>query len=259
MNRDWSDRKPYTYLIGWSILNKWYYGVRYAKGCRPDDLWRTYFTSSEIVKNFQRKYGHPDVIQVRKVFDNPKSAKKWEHKVMVRFDMAGDKRFLNVRNVTGDIEIISGPNKGSFKKGQKSLWKGLNWKSILSEEEYNKRFYNRYVPTEKQNQENRERSKRLYEERTELRNLHRELHKMQFDDPIKKERHRIAQVRTQQGFVWITNGVDTKRIKIVDMNKYPDYYKGRTHNQEVLDAAKVKRSETRKRNKQQKENYGLRT
>lgn len=28
------DNQPYTYLIGWSKLNKWYYGVRYSKKCK---------------------------------------------------------------------------------------------------------------------------------------------------------------------------------------------------------------------------------
>ena len=39
------DRTPYTYLIGWSNLNKFYYGVRYGKGCHPSDLWVKYFGS----------------------------------------------------------------------------------------------------------------------------------------------------------------------------------------------------------------------
>ena len=40
------DRTPYTYLIGWSKLDKWYYGCRYGINCHPDDFWKTYFTSS---------------------------------------------------------------------------------------------------------------------------------------------------------------------------------------------------------------------
>lgn len=43
---------PFTYLIGWSKYDKWYYGVRFAKGCNPDDLWNTYFTSSGILHEF---------------------------------------------------------------------------------------------------------------------------------------------------------------------------------------------------------------
>lgn len=37
---------PYTYLIGWSKHNIWYYGKRTAKNCHPNDFWVTYFTSS---------------------------------------------------------------------------------------------------------------------------------------------------------------------------------------------------------------------
>ena len=32
---------PYTYLIGWKDQEKYYYGVRFAKGCEPKDLWVT--------------------------------------------------------------------------------------------------------------------------------------------------------------------------------------------------------------------------
>jgi hypothetical protein len=83
---------PYTYLIGWSAHNKWYYGVRYSKssnclyetGCHPNDLWVTYFTSSVEVKRFIEMKGQPDVIEVRKTFDDAKSAQDWEDKVLKR-------------------------------------------------------------------------------------------------------------------------------------------------------------------------------
>jgi len=28
---------PYTYLIGWPEHNRYYYGVRYANGCSPEE------------------------------------------------------------------------------------------------------------------------------------------------------------------------------------------------------------------------------
>jgi len=65
---------PYTYLIGWSTLNKWYYGVRYSKRCNPNDLWVKYFTSSKLVKQFRNKFGEPDVVEVRKIFNNSEDA-----------------------------------------------------------------------------------------------------------------------------------------------------------------------------------------
>ena len=60
------DRTPYTYLIGWKSLDKWYYGVRYGKGVHPSDLWVVYFTSSRHVKKFRDDHGEPDVIEIRK-------------------------------------------------------------------------------------------------------------------------------------------------------------------------------------------------
>jgi hypothetical protein len=96
---------PYTYLIGWSTHNKWYYGVRYAKkkdvlyetGCHPDDLWVTYHTSSNHVREFTKKHGDPDIIQVRKTFDKEESAKQWENKVLRRMKVVDSEKWLNKR------------------------------------------------------------------------------------------------------------------------------------------------------------------
>ena len=86
---------PYTYLIGWSDRNMWYYGVRYGKNCHPDDLWRTYFTSSKPVKRIRELYGDPDIIQIRKVFDSVNVARLWEHKTLRRLRVVSDNRFIN--------------------------------------------------------------------------------------------------------------------------------------------------------------------
>lgn len=76
--------KPYTYLIGWSKINKYYYGVRYSRKANPSNFWKDYFTSSEYVKEYREKYGEPDIIQVRKVFDDANSALQWERNVLTR-------------------------------------------------------------------------------------------------------------------------------------------------------------------------------
>ena len=89
---------PYTYLIGWKYLNKFYYGVRYAKDCDPSDLWSKYYTSSSIVKSFCKKYGNPDILDIRKTFENQQEARLHEEKVLRRLDCAGRDDFLNVRN-----------------------------------------------------------------------------------------------------------------------------------------------------------------
>ena len=101
---------PYTYLIGWSSLNKYYYGVEYGKKkktANPTNLWTVYFTSSRVVKHFRDTYGEPDVVQVRRAFNvgsdetRMESAINWEKKVLTRISIS-DIRWLNGR-IGGDI------------------------------------------------------------------------------------------------------------------------------------------------------------
>lgn len=93
---DYMDGTPYTYLIGWSKLDKWYYGVRYAKSCHPSDLWHPYKTSSKIVHEFVEHNGAPDVIQVRRTFSNADSARNFEYGVLHRMRVVESPRWLNL-------------------------------------------------------------------------------------------------------------------------------------------------------------------
>ena len=93
---------PFCYLIGWSKQKKFYYGVRYKKNTTPNDLWTIYFTSSKLVKEYREKYGEPDIIQVRKTFNNVKSALKWESKVLRRLKINQSSIWLN-KNIAGAI------------------------------------------------------------------------------------------------------------------------------------------------------------
>ena len=91
---------PYTYLIGWSKYNKFYYGVRTAKNCNPSDLWITYFTSSKYVNEFYKKFGQPDIIQIRRIFLTKESALLWEYKVIKRMKLIFSDIWLN-KGLTG--------------------------------------------------------------------------------------------------------------------------------------------------------------
>lgn len=95
-----SDRIPYTYLIGWSIHNKWYYGVRYGKACAPEDLWTTYFTSSKYVCKFRELNGEPDIIQIKKTFTCISQAMQYEHKILKRLGVIHKECWLNEHNGT---------------------------------------------------------------------------------------------------------------------------------------------------------------
>lgn len=88
----------YTYLVGWSRLDVWYYGVRTAKASSPADLWVTYFTSSHRVKAFRAAHGEPDVVEVRRVFDCREDALRWEEMVIDRLDAVWSPRWLNAQN-----------------------------------------------------------------------------------------------------------------------------------------------------------------
>ena len=99
----------FTYLIGWSQENKFYYGVRYAKNCNPSDLWTKYFTSSKYVMEFRQQYGEPDIIQVRKTFNNKEKARMWEEKVLRRIKIKSDTKWLNKTDTPMKLPILEGP------------------------------------------------------------------------------------------------------------------------------------------------------
>lgn len=138
---------PYTYLIGWSHLQKWYYGSRYAHlssclydtGCHPDEFLVTYFTSSVFVKRLIKKHGLPDVIQIRKTFptktetpseeemnEAESAVRKWEQKVLQRIQAVKRKDFLNKTDNTGPRSIRGKqrPGVGGRKPGCESNIKG---------------------------------------------------------------------------------------------------------------------------------------
>ena len=93
---------PYTYLIGWSETNTFYYGVKYAKFCHPSTFFIDYFTSSDVVEEYLKEHGDPDIIEIRKTFDNSEDAIKYERTVLRRMRVVFDKRFLNKRDASGN-------------------------------------------------------------------------------------------------------------------------------------------------------------
>jgi hypothetical protein len=92
----------YTYLIGWSCYKKFYYGARWAKNCSPNDLWNTYFTSSKYVKEFREEHGEPDIIQIRKVFDDIQKCRDYERKILEKLNVLNNDIWLN-KNINGSF------------------------------------------------------------------------------------------------------------------------------------------------------------
>lgn len=138
--------KAYTYLIGWSTFKKYYYGVRYAKGCNINDLWIKYFTSSEHVKAFKLLNGEPDIIEIRKTFNSIRKAKIWESKVLLKLKVFNNDNWLNVNYGFGPPQLFGHThNKGRFhteetkNKKRKSMIKTMAEKFPIE---------NRYHPVE---------------------------------------------------------------------------------------------------------------
>lgn len=105
----------YTYLIGWSKHNIWYYGVRYANSTIPEkDLWVKYFTSSKNVQNIRKKFNDPDVIQIRKKFDCPKKAIAWEKKVLLKLNVLNQDKWIN-KNIGGACYPVSKENNPNYR------------------------------------------------------------------------------------------------------------------------------------------------
>lgn len=95
------DRIPFTYLLGWSKSNMFYYGVRYAKNCLPTQLFTKYFTSSNIVKQYIVDEGVPDTIIIDKIFKNSNAAREYECLFLKFYKATTHENFLNKTNGDG--------------------------------------------------------------------------------------------------------------------------------------------------------------
>ena len=111
----------YTYQIGWTQHNKFYYGGRWAKDCSPDDLWTSYFTSSKHVKAFHKEHGEPDIIQVRKVFNDADKCKLHENKVLKKLNVLNNDKWLN-KNING-MFLPGGPMSEETKRKKVASFK----------------------------------------------------------------------------------------------------------------------------------------
>lgn len=129
---------PYCYLIGWSELNTYYYGVRYATkwkclydtGCHPDDFWVTYHTTSPEVEKFREQYGEPDIRQIRKTFKTSKEATQWEKNVLRRVGAPKGDKWLNISGGGGCHTEVTGKK---ISEGLKKFYQTLEGEKVKME------------------------------------------------------------------------------------------------------------------------------
>lgn len=87
----------YTYLIKFIPTGQVYYGVRIANTEPPEnDLWVKYFTSSKLVHSMIEKYGTESFeYQIRKTFKSKDLAIIWEEKILRKFNVLHNEKWLN--------------------------------------------------------------------------------------------------------------------------------------------------------------------
>ena len=119
---------PYTYLLKHIPSNTYYYGVRFAKDCNPNEFWVTYKTSSKYVKQLIEKYGETSFkYEIRKTFINADLARKWETKVLKRIKAVERIDFINkTDNISIDANSASLGMKGKFKENHPAYGKKRN-------------------------------------------------------------------------------------------------------------------------------------
>jgi len=151
---------PFTYHIAWSKINKHYYGVKYAIGCNPTDLWTNYYTSSRIVEQYRNEHGEPDIIEVRKVFDNSLDAVTWEKNVLTRLDVANNDNWLN--QVISGLWDLSHEQRSSIISSAVTEWHSeMSIEQKVARNEKLSDSRNRYIANRTPEQEQRDYEARL--------------------------------------------------------------------------------------------------
>jgi hypothetical protein len=108
---------PFSYYLYHIPTGKKYYGIRHGKKANPETLWKTYFSSSKIVKKLIQEYGIDSFkVEVRKIFDSPQETILWEHKVLRRLYAASRDDWINRHN---GGKKFRGPEKHSDKTKQR--------------------------------------------------------------------------------------------------------------------------------------------
>lgn len=90
---------PFSYHLYHRPTNRHYYGIRFARGCHPNQLWTTYFSSSKVIKKLIEEYGTDSFeVSVRRTFHTANAALTWEHKVLRRLGAAQRSDWINRHN-----------------------------------------------------------------------------------------------------------------------------------------------------------------
>ena len=127
----------YTYLLKHIPTNTFYYGVRFAEGCHPDEFWKTYFTSSKKkIPELREQYGDGSFeFQIRKTFTCKQKAIDWESKVLRRMKvLESPELWLNRTDNKAILNEVSPTLGRVLNEKQKNAIAEANKKRIISDE-----------------------------------------------------------------------------------------------------------------------------
>lgn len=128
---------PYTYYLYHKPTGTKYYGVKFAKNADPELFWKSYFTSSSIIRELIANHGLEGfVFEIRKTFDDPDKAVLWESKVLRRLDVANKLDWAN-RHIPGEQfrgpETCADPTKEKIRKKLTGIKRSAETKNRLSQ------------------------------------------------------------------------------------------------------------------------------
>lgn len=126
----------YTYLLKHISTNTFYYGVRFAEGCHPEEFWKTYFTSSKRVAKMREQYGDNSFeFEIRKTFNCKQKAIDWESKVLTRMKVLQKNELWINRTNNKAIIYDKSPTLGRvLTEKQRNAIREANKKRVISEE-----------------------------------------------------------------------------------------------------------------------------
>jgi hypothetical protein len=94
--------RPYIYQITFIKTGQKYIGSRTGRLCNPDELWVSYFTSSNVVKALIKKYGTDSFIVDYKIeYSSKEEAAEKERQLLIENNASKSDDFLNLCNSGG--------------------------------------------------------------------------------------------------------------------------------------------------------------
>lgn len=208
-----SDRIPYTYFVWHIPTGKKYYGSKYGRGADPATFWKPggYFTSSAKVKELLQKYGADSFrAEVRKVFEQPDQALKYEYRFLSKVNAINNTEWLN-ENLGGEKFRNVGPATSKALESQRkkkqtpegNAKRSASLAGRIISSETRKRMSNSQLARPKDKEEVRRNKIRI----KATGRAHNNTTKSKLSSIVSQTR-------------WINNGIEQKKVNVDELDSY---------------------------------------